>query len=157
MPAIIAKDAAQQLYRAIFAKLTGDEELRTMIGGTPEEPRVYQSAVDFDSAAALKDKTWITFNSVSDHPSEAEQTQDIRDIILDVHIWRRGPGSDNAEEAELRVRELLDNAIDLGGLAKELLVLKCLAVGYFKTYEAQGGLWHITSTYDITCMAQRQV
>ena len=156
MAAVIARDAAQQLYRAIYGKLTGDATLMQMIGGTAQDWRVYQSEIDYDAASVFKDHNWITFNIVNDRPSEAEQTQDIREIRLDIHCWRRGPGSSVLEDVEARVRELLDNATDLGDPNGTLLVMKMLAIGYHKTYQAQPGIWHITSSFETMCVALRQ-
>jgi len=149
--ATVAKDAAQQLYRSVFAKLTGDNDLTMLLESIlPENPKVYQSWVDFESAAALKNDQWITFNIVNDRPHPVEQMQDVRDIVLAVHIWVRGPGSDKAEAIEKRTRELLDDA-DIA--TSTLFVWQCFAVSYAKTFEAQPNLWHIESTYRIMCMA----
>jgi len=147
----VARDAAQQLYRSVFAILHGDADLAVLLDAQdPLNPRIYQTFIDFDSAAAFKNAQWVTFGSVSDRPMAIEQMQDVREITLDVHIWVRGPGSDQAELIEKRIRELLDN----GDLATDnLFVWYCLAYGYSKVYEAQPELWHVTSTYHILAMA----
>jgi len=147
----VAKDVAQQLYRSVFAILAGDTDLITLLDvSLPENPKIYQTFIDFDSAAALKGDQWITFGSVNDRPMEIEQMQDVREITLDVHVWVRGPGSDQAEVIEKRIRELLDNA-DLS--TETLFVWYSHAAGYSKIYETVPQLWHVTSTYHILAMA----
>ncbi len=153
--ATIANDAAQQLYIALHARLTGDATLQADLGGTSEDPRIYQTFIDFDTALALRTSTWVTFNVLDDRPSQAEQTQSIREMIMAVHIWHRGVGSDKPELIESEVRTLLDGQHE-SIATSELLVWYFLSSGYSKMYEAQANLWHITSEYRTMVMAQRQ-
>lgn len=147
----VARDAAQQLYRSVYAILSGDTSLNDLLASSPENPKVFQTFIDFDSAFALKNEQWLTFGIVDDRPMDIEQMQDVREIALDVHVWVRGPGSDLAELLEKRVREVLDNA-DLS--TATLFAWFCHSVGYSKVYEAAPQLWHITSSYNVLCMAQ---
>ena len=145
MPTVV-KGAAQEVYKALFAALTGDAALRDLLGVEDEiDKRIYQTAVDFDSAAAIKGLRWLTFNLTNDVPAPIEQSLDVRLIRLDIHIWERGPGSDKAEAVEKRVRELLDGQ-DIS--TATLLAYSFVSSGYAKTYEAQQSLWHITSSFE---------
>lgn len=148
----VAKDAAQQLYRSVYAILTGDAALTLLLAVTgPDNPKVYQSFIDFDSTFALKNGQWVTFNIVADRPFEIEQMQDVHEVVLDVHSWVRGPGSTIAETVDKRTRELLDDA----ALSTDnLFSWYCHYSGYSKNYEPVPQLWHVTSTYHILCMAQ---
>ncbi len=157
---IIGKDAALQLYRSVFSILTKDEALSTLLAGSATnddqaaqnaaDSRVFETFVEFDSGEALTYTAWITFSTIRDAPFETEQTQDIRDIILDINIWTRGPGSLAAEIIEKRVRQLMDHA-DLA--TDTLLVYYCLSSGYGKAYEIASSLWRVISTFKIMCMA----
>lgn len=151
----MAHDAARQLYKVIFEQLTEDPDLVSLLGHTLEDPRIHQTYADYDTSGnVLTNRNWITFNIVSDRPMDADQTQDIREIVLDVHTWRRGTGDGPADEVEEHIRRLLDNQVqDLN--SDYLLLLKILASGYFKTFEVQSQLWHIITTFDILCVAQR--
>lgn len=147
---VVAKDAAQQLYRAVFSKLTLDGPLNALLESSVRNPKVFQDEIDFDTAEELKLSYWITFRIVNDDPDDVEQMQDIRNIDLAVSIWARGPGSDKAEEIEKRVRQLLDD----GDLATpQLFVWVFYSTGYRKNFDLMARLWHITSTYRVKCMA----
>lgn len=148
---VVAKDAGKQLYASLWSALTGDSELITLLDGNePENPKIYQSFIDFSSAFALKNSLWVTFGIINDRPMEIEQMQDVHELLLDVHVWQRGPGSDRAEDVERRTREILDNA-DLS--TDTLFAWYCHFTGYNKVYEAVPQLWHVSSTYRIMCMS----
>lgn len=150
MAIVPAKGAAQQLYRSLFAILTGDAELGTLLQASPTDPHVYQTSVDFDTAAAIKGRRWITFNITSDQNADVEQIVDVRDIRYDVHVWYRGPQADEIEEVESRVRELLD---DVNISTASLFSWINYSTGYNKTYEAQPEVWHITISFVTKSMA----
>ena len=145
-----AKGAAQELYKAVFAVLQGDVALKGLLDATGEDPRIYQTSVAFDSAAALKDGYWITYNVSSDLPAPVEQTQDVREIRVDVHVWVRGPHTDKAEQIAKRILELLDGA-DLA--TATLFAWQFLGRGYSKTFESEPEVWHIVLGFEGMFMA----
>lgn len=149
----IAKDAPQQLYRSVFAKLKGDTDLLTLLGAlVPDNPRIYQTYINFNTSLEFKEDVWITYNLASDSPMDVEQMQDVHEMVLDVHVWMRGPSTDRAEEVEARIRELLDN----GDLSHEFLQSwYCHFAGYRKIYEMTPDLTHIITNYNVMCMAVR--
>ena len=146
------KDAVKQLYRSVFSKLRGDADLMSLLDdtGDPEHQKVFQSFVDFETAASLKFDQWVTFHSVNDDPFDTEQTNDVQIIVLDINTWRRGPGSDLADDIDKRIKQIIDKA-DLN--TSTLFVWYCDFVNYTKIYEPVPQLWHISSTFKVMCMA----
>lgn len=134
------------LYRRIFGILDGDATLRQLLEADADDPHIYQTYVQFHSEAALRNKFWVTFNKLSDVADETEQTQAIRLIRLELHVFGRDTDSDRADQIEERIRTLLDG-VDLSN-ATTLLAWYCYQEGpSTRTYETDQKLWHSVSVY----------
>lgn len=133
------------LYTAVAAILTADETLRALLGGETGDPHIYQSFVQFHSEAALANQYWVTFNKASDVSDGSEQTQAIREVRLEIHVYGRDTNSDRIDQIEDRVRNLLDGA-DLATSA--MLAWFCLQEGpSTRGYEVDQKIWHAISVY----------
>ena len=133
------------LYRSIFAILDGDDDLRVLLEAGSDDPHIYQTYVQFHSEAALRDKFWVTFNKLSDVSDGTEQTQAIREIRLEIHVFGRDTDSDRLDEIEDRVRNLLDGA-DIA--TSNMLAWFCIQEGpSSRTYETDQKIWHSVSVY----------
>ena len=133
------------LYRSVYAILTGDATLRGLLGGDVADPHIYQTYVQFHSEAALRDHYWVTFNKLSDVADDTQQTQAIREVRLEIHVFGRDAKSDNVDEIDDRVRNILDG-VDLATDA--LMAWFCLQEGpSTRTYEVDQKIWHSVSVY----------
>ncbi len=133
------------LYQAIFAILDADAALRGLLGGDADDPHIYQTYVQFHSEAALRNQYWVTFNKLSDVADGTEQTQMIREIRLEIHVFGRDTDSDRLDEIEDRVRNLLDGA-DIA--TADMLAWFCLQEGPSnRNYEVDQKIWHSVSVY----------
>lgn len=146
------KDSEKRLYEAVGTLLANDSALVALLGGTDDDERIYQDYFELEAAKALEDQHFVSFGLARDEPLDAEQTSDIRDMQLSVHIWSRGPGSDTADDVQIRVRELLAEA----GAAlstPNLLVYFCIDKGYSKDYSGLPTLHHLIAQFHIQCVA----
>ncbi len=133
------------LYQAVFAILSNDATLSTLVEGDPADPHIYQTFVQFHSEAALRNKFWVTFNKLSDTSDDTEQTQAIREIRLEVHVFGRDTDSDRIDQIDDRVHVLLDG-IDLA--TADMLAWYSLQEGpSTRTYEVDQKIWHGVSVY----------
>lgn len=133
------------LYQSIYAILTGDATLRGLVGGSLADLRIYQTHVQFHSEAALRGLYWVCFNKLSDVADGTQQTQAIREVRLEIHVFGRDVNSDNVDEIDDRVRALLDGA-DLA--TDDLMAWFCLQEGpATRTYEVDQKIWHAVSVY----------
>lgn len=133
------------LYQSVYAILSVDDTLRGMLGGDTDDPHIYQTYVQFHSEAALRNRYWVTFNKLSDVPDGTEQTQAIREIRLEIHVFGRDTDSDQLDRIEDRVRNLLDGA-NIG--TADMLAWFCLQEGpATRGYEVDQKVWHAISVY----------
>jgi len=136
----------QPLYDSIMAKLSGDEGLRTLLGTDAEDPRIYQTYVQFHSEASIRGKHWVTFNKREDVSDGSEQTNAIREIRFEVHSWGRDADSDLVDQIDHRIRVVLDRA-NLN--TDKLLAWFCLQTGSStRVYEVDQKVWHGLSVYE---------
>ena len=135
------------LYKRIFAILKGDDTLRGLLGGNVADPRVFQTYVQYHSEAALRGKYWVCFNKLSDVADDTQQTQAIRLVRLELHVFGRDVDSDNVDAIDDQVRVLLDGA-DLA-VTDSLLAWFCLQEGpATRNYEVDQKCWHAVSVYN---------
>ena len=138
------------LYRSIFTRLTGDTQLRDLLGADETDPHVYQTQVQFHSEAALRNQYWVSFNKTQDVGDGSQQTNVIRDIRCEVHVWGRDATSDVVDQIEDRVRALLDN-FDLStnpGDGTGLMAWFCLQDGpSTRSYDIDQKVWHGRALY----------
>lgn len=133
------------LYNSVFTILDADVALRQLLEADADDPHIYQTFVQFHSEAALANKYWVTFNKLSDVADDTDQTQAIRVIRLELHMFGRDTNSDRLDEIEDRIRNLLDGA-DLA--TTEMLAWYCLQEGpSSRSYEVDQKVWHSTSLY----------
>lgn len=133
------------LYQSIFAILNADGDLRALLEGNTDDPHIYQTYVQFHSEAALRLHNWVTFNKLSDVPDDTSQTQAIREIRLEIHVFGRDTDSDRLDEIEDRVRALLDG-VDIA--TADMLAWFCLQEGpSTRSYEVDQKIWHTVSVY----------
>ncbi len=133
------------LYNAVFAILNADDPLRGLLEADVDDPHIYQSYVQFHSEAGLANKYWVTFNKASDVADGTDQTQAIREVRLEIHVYGRDTDSDRLDTIEDRVRNLLDGA-DLATI--EMLAWFCLQEGpSTRGYEVDQKIWHSISVY----------
>ena len=133
------------LYRSVYTILTADATLRGLLGGDLADPRIYQTFVQFHSEAALRGKYWVCYNKLSDVADDTQQTQAIREIRLELHVFGRDASSDHVDEIDDQMRGLLDGA-DLA--TADLLAWFCLQEGpSTRTYEVDQKIWHSVSVY----------
>lgn len=133
------------LYKAVFNILSNDATLSALVGGNAADPHVYQTFVQFHSEAALTNKYWVTFNKLSDVSDDTEQTQAIREVRLEVHVFGRDTDSDRIDEIDDRVHTLLDG-VDLA--TTDMLAWFSLQEGpSTRTYEVDQKMWHGVSIY----------
>lgn len=133
------------LYQSIGAILRADDTLRQLLDGDTDNPRIYQTYVQFHSEAALRNHYWITFNKLSDVSDDTEQTQAIREIRLEIHVFGRSTDSDQLDQIEDRIRNLLDGA-DIA--TDDMLAFFCLQEGpSTRNYEVDQKVWHSVSVY----------
>lgn len=133
------------LYRRVFGILDADATLRQLLEGDADDPHIYQTFVQFHSEAALRNKYWVTFNKLSDVADDTEQTQAIREIRLEIHVFGRDTESDRLDQIEDRVRTLLDG-VDLANAT--MLAWFCIQEGpSTRNYEVDQKLWHTVSVY----------
>lgn len=133
------------LYNAVAAILTADDTLRGLLEGDTDDTHIYQSFVQFHSEAALANKYWVTFNKASDVADNTDQTQAIREVRLEIHVYGRDTDSDRLDQIEDRIRNLLDGS-DLATDA--MLAWFCLQEGpSTRGYEVDQKIWHSISVY----------
>lgn len=133
------------LYQSLYAILSADEELRGLLGADIDDSHIYQTFVQFHSEAALRNHHWVTFNKLSDVGDGTEQTQAIREIRLEIHVYSRDTDSDRADQIEDRIRVLLDGT-DVATAA--MLAWFFLQEGpSTRSYEVDQKCWHTISVY----------
>lgn len=133
------------LYRSVYNILQADATLRGLIDGDTDDPRIYQTFVQFHSEAALRNDYWVTFNKLSDVADDTQQTQAIREVRLELHVFGRDVASDRVDEIDDQVRNLLDG-VDLA--TDDLMAWFCLQEGpSTRTYEVDQKIWHSVSVY----------
>ena len=134
------------LYRSVYNILSDDATLRGLLGGEADgDPHIYQTYVQFHSEAALRNHYWVTFNKLSDVSDDTQQTQAIREVRLEMHVFGRDADSDNVDEIDDRLRNLLDG-VDLATV--DLMAWFCLQEGpSTRTYEVDQKIWHAVSVY----------
>jgi hypothetical protein len=133
------------LYRSINAILIADAALRALLGGDGADPRIYQTFIQFHSEAALRGKYWVCFNKLSDVADDTQQTQAIREVRLELHVFGRDASSDRVDEIDDQVRTLLDG-VDLA--TDDLLAWFCIQEGpSTRGYEVDQKIWHSVSVY----------
>ncbi len=134
------------LYKSVAAKLTADNTLRGLLeANNLDDPHIYQSFVQYHSEAGLANKYWVTFNKASYVSDSSEQTQAIREIRLEIHVYGRDASSDRLDQIEDRIRNLLDGT-DLATDA--MLAWFCLQEGMsVRGYEVDQKIWHSISVY----------
>ncbi len=133
------------LYQSIFALLEADADLKALLRADDDDPHIYQSYVQFHSEAALRLHHWVTFNKLSDVGDDTEQTQAIREIRMEIHVFGRDVNSDVVDEIEDRIRVLLDGT-DVA--TADMLAWFFLQEGpSTRTYETDQKIWHTISVY----------
>lgn len=133
------------LYQAIHAILSADDELRGLLRADDDDSHIYQTFVQFHSEAALRLHHWVCFNKLSDVGDGTEQTQAIREIRLEIHVYARDADSDRADEIEDRIRALLDG-VDVA--TTDMLAWFFLQEGSStRSYEVDQKCWHTISVY----------
>ena len=133
------------LYRSVFAILNGDAPLLGLLGGNEADPHIYQTSVQFHSEAALQDHYWVTYNKLNDISDDTQQTQAIREIRLEIHIFGRDASSDTVDQIEDQIRALLDGA-NLS--TSDMLAWFCVQEGpSTRGYESDQKIWHSVSVY----------
>ena len=133
------------LYESLRAILTGDGTLLSLLQGDDVDPHVYQTSVQFHSEAALTNRYWLTFNKLSDVSDDTSQTQSIREVRIELHIFGRDVNSDRLDQIEDQVRSLLDGA-DIA--TDDMLAWFCLQEGpSTRNYEVDQKIWHSVSVY----------
>ncbi len=133
------------LYQSIFALLDADAQLRALLGGDTDDPHIYHTYVQFHSEAALRNRYWVTFNKLSDVADDTQQTQAIREIRLEIHVFGRDTDSDQPDQIEDRVRNILDGA-DIA--TTDMLAWFCVQEGpSTRAYEVDQKVWHSVSVY----------
>jgi 3-oxoacyl-[acyl-carrier-protein] synthase III len=133
------------LYQSLRAILVGDNTLATMLGATNDDPRIYQTAIQFHSEAAIRSLPWVTFNKSQDIADDTEQTQAIRQVRVELHVWHRDVDSDTVDQIEDRIRDLLDG-VDLA--TNDLMAWFFIQDGQSsRIYEVDQKVWHSTSLY----------
>ncbi len=133
------------LYQSIYAILSADDDLRALLRADIDDPHIYQTFVQFHSEAALRLHHWVTFNKLSDVGDDTEQTQAIREIRLEIHVFARDTDSDRVDEIEDRIRVLLDGT-DVA--TADMLAWFFLQEGpSSRSYEIDQKVWHTVSVY----------
>lgn len=133
------------LYRRIFGLLDADATLRQLLEADADDPHIYQTFVQFHSEAAIRNRYWVCFNKLSDVADDTDQTQAIREIRLEIHVFGRDTASDRLDQIEDRVRVLLDG-VDLANA--DMLAWFCIQEGpSTRTFEVDQKLWHAVAVY----------
>ena len=133
------------LYRSVYDILTADATLLQLLDGDLANTHIYQTFVQFHSEAALRDHFWVTFNKLTDVADDTQQTQAIREVRLELHVFGRDASANRVDEIDDQVRGLLDGA-DLA--TTDLLAWFCLQEGpATRTYEVDQKIWHAVSVY----------
>ncbi len=133
------------LYHSLYAILSADADLKALLRGDDDDTHIYQTYVQFHSEAALRLHHWITFNKLSDVGDNTEQTQAIREIRLEIHVFGRDANSDLVDEIEDRIRVLLDGT-DVA--TDDMLAWYFLQEGSStRSYETDQKIWHTISVY----------
>lgn len=133
------------LYQSIYAILSADDDLKALLRAADDDSHIYQTYVQFHSEAAMRLHHWVTFNKLSDVGDDTEQTQAIREIRLEIHVFGRDTNSDLVDEIEDRIRVLLDGA-DVA--TADMLAWFFLQEGpSTRGYEVDQKIWHVISVY----------
>ncbi len=133
------------LYQSLYAILSADGDLKALLRADDDDSHIYQTYVQFHSEAALRLHHWITFNKLSDVGDSTEQTQAIREIRLEIHVFGRDVDSDLVDQIEDRVRVLLDGT-DVA--TADMLAWYFLQEGSStRSYETDQKIWHTVSVY----------
>ena len=133
------------LYQSLYAILSADDDLKALLRADNDDSHIYQTYVQFHSEAALRLHHWITFNKLSDVGDDTEQTQAIREIRLEIHVFGRDANSDVVDEIEDRIRVILDG-VDVA--TDDMLAWYFLQEGpSTRSYEVDQKIWHTISVY----------
>ena len=133
------------LYQSIYAILSADDDLRALLRAVIDDPHIYQTFVQFHSEAALRLHHWVTFNKLSDVGDDTEQTQAIREIRLEIHVYSRDTDSDRVDEIEDRIRVLLDGTdVATDGMLAWFFLQEGPST---RSYEIDQKVWHTVSVY----------
>ncbi len=133
------------LYQSIYAILEADADLKVLLRADSDDSHIYQTFVQFHSEAALRNHYWITFNKLSDVGDDTQQTQAIREIRMEIHVYSRDASSDRVDEIEDRIRVLLDGT-DVA--TTDMLAWFFLQEGpSTRDYEVDQKIWHTISVY----------
>ena len=133
------------LYQSLYAILSADDDLKALLRADDDDSHIYQTYVQFHSEAALRLHHWVTFNKLSDVGDDTEQTQAIREIRLEIHVFGRDANSDLVDEIEDRIRVLLDG-VDVA--TADMLAWFFLQEGPSgRNYEVDQKVWHTISVY----------
>ena len=133
------------LYQSLYTILSADDDLKELLRGDDDDTHIYQTYVQFHSEAALRLHHWVTFNKLSDVSDDTDQTQAIREIRLEIHVFGRDANSDLVDQIEDRIRVLLDD--------KDVSTDKMLAWFFLqegsstRNYEVDQKIWHTISVY----------
>ena len=133
------------LYQSLYTILSADDDLKELLRGDDDDTHIYQTYVQFHSEAALRLHHWVTFNKLSDVSDDTDQTQAIREIRLEIHVFGRDANSDLVDQIEDRIRVLLDG--------KDVATEKMLAWFFIqegsstRNYEVDQKIWHTISVY----------
>ncbi len=133
------------LYQSVYAILSADDDLKALLRADIDDSHIYQTFVQGHTEAALRLHHWITFNKLSDVGDGTEQTQAIREIRLEIHVYGRDVDSDLVDQIEDRIRVLLDGT-DVA--TTDMLAWFFLQEGSStRSYEVDQKCWHTISVY----------
>lgn len=145
--------AAEELLTALFGVLHADATLNGLLGASQDDPRIYQAFVAFDVATTIRNARWVTFNVTADVPAPVEQTHDIRDISVDIHVWVRDPDADKPDAIARRIQVLLEEGPETVLSTAVLFVWMFHPTGYNKTFDQDHQVWHTVLSYHGMMMA----
>ncbi len=133
------------LYQSIYALLSADDDLQDLLRADIDDPHIYQTFVQFHSEAGLRNHHWVTFNKLSDVGDDTQQTQAIREIRLEIHVYSRDTDSDRVDEIEDRIRVLLDGTdVATDGMLAWFFLQEGPST---RSYEVDQKVWHTVSVY----------
>lgn len=149
------------LNKALVARLDGDKPLQALLRSglskgeevpamersdrTDRDYRVWEAFVEVHNIFNQEGDRWLTFEVTADAPDANEQTEDVRELSVMIHVWCRESDSDPAEQIDDRVRALLNRShLDTDGLHAWWLLVDDFYVK--EPLEATRG-WHIARRY----------
>lgn len=116
----------RQFNTALVAKLDGSTDLQTLLRSglgqgeevpalersdrTPRDYRIWEAGNEVHNIFNQAGDRWVTFEVVQDDPEPIQQTSEVRDIAVLVHVWCREPDSGPAEDIDETIRVLLDES-----------------------------------------------